>query len=360
MRIVTFLKTCLVLSILLVSLSLTSVSPTLAQISTCPHGLPARLIVGRQAHVTPGAANNVRAQPSKSAPILGQVMGDEYADVIGGPNCADNLNWWQMQYGSLTGWMAEGSGSTYYAEPTTSEISRFGLVYDNKTVTVQFGEVNFIYNGSFGKTAEATTVYVVKPNQNNPFQYAAPAHVEFRFPDAAQLPYRIPKLAVYPAADYQRVNEYVGQQLPALSALLKARPANPSDSIPAMPPVNAGEIFHSNVKYLAFGGGTGVQFITIFGQGFGPVTNEPLYYIFQGLTANGDHLVTAWFPISASVLPANAGEATDFPDISSPQAADLFKAYLQKMTAKLNVAAPGDFMPNLDQVDALLQSVTVQ
>ncbi len=359
MRISLFLRTALALSILLVSVSLTN--PAAAQGTTCPNAPQPRLVVGRQAHVTPGAPNNVRAQPSRSAQVLTQIPGDSYIDVIGGPTCADNMAWWQIRYGgNETGWMAEGSGKTYYVEPTTSPITLFTVSDRDQTVTILFGNIRLTYNGIFGPKAEGTTVYAVQQNPDNPLYPWGPAYTNLQFPMEGQDPYRQPYLSVYPAVDYQQVNEYAARQITALRALLQAKPANPTDTIPTLPSVNAAQVFHANVRYMTFGDGTGVRFITTFAQGIMPVTNDQLWCLFQGLSHNGDYFVTAWFPIRSSLLPDTFADAKDFPDLSSPQAVDLFRAYLNKTTAKLNSAAPGDFKPSLDDVDALLQSLTIQ
>jgi hypothetical protein len=85
---------------------------------TCP-GFPAlRLAVGGQGRVVENLPpNNVRSEPTISSPRLGEIPGGGMFAVIGGPVCADNYAWWQVDYNGLVGWTAEGEGDTYWLEP---------------------------------------------------------------------------------------------------------------------------------------------------------------------------------------------------------------------------------------------------
>lgn len=88
-----------------------------AEIPQCPGFLPSRLTVGQTGRVTPGAANNVRAEPLSSAELVGQIPGGESFTVLAGPTCQDNTAWWQVDYEGLIGWTQEGQGDTYWLEP---------------------------------------------------------------------------------------------------------------------------------------------------------------------------------------------------------------------------------------------------
>jgi hypothetical protein len=84
----------------------------------CPGVPPAILLVGIQAVVMPGDPNLLRASPAKiGTNVIGQIPAGGVFDVIGGPQCADGLRFWQVTYKGLTGWTADGQGSAYWLMP---------------------------------------------------------------------------------------------------------------------------------------------------------------------------------------------------------------------------------------------------
>ncbi|MDZ4763514.1 MAG: protein kinase [Chloroflexota bacterium] len=83
--------------------------------------VPGRMIVGAPARVASGGlANRVRSDPSKADGQVVALMrpGTNFV-VVGGPTCdsVDQLRWWQINYGGLVGWTAEGENGEYYLEP---------------------------------------------------------------------------------------------------------------------------------------------------------------------------------------------------------------------------------------------------
>jgi hypothetical protein len=81
---------------------------------------PARLIPGGQARVTlyPNAPNRVRNQPSFQGRVLGYIPAGGVFQVLAGPYCSGQVNWWQVNYNGLVGYTAEGNGAaSYWLEP---------------------------------------------------------------------------------------------------------------------------------------------------------------------------------------------------------------------------------------------------
>src|SRR5262249_35615840 len=147
-----------------------------------------------------------------------------------------------------TGWMAEGSGSTYFVEPTTSVVTEFKLPPGSKRLEIKYGNVSFTYNGVFGSKVQADTVFAVSASPDNPFQYASPAYTDFTFvsDDVGDVnQFLKPHISIYPVSEYQRVNDQAKTRIPDLNTLLNS--ANIKDEIPVLPPANAAQVFHSNV-----------------------------------------------------------------------------------------------------------------
>lgn len=87
-------------------------------VSTCPGFLPSRLVVNRQARVTPGLPNTLRSYPGGWA--IGQIPGGGIFTVLEGPQCTFGMAWWRVNYRGQIGWTAEGYGNTYWLEPLGS------------------------------------------------------------------------------------------------------------------------------------------------------------------------------------------------------------------------------------------------
>jgi len=87
------------------------------QPAPCGSALPPRLVVGNMAFLIPETTpNNLRSTPS-TGEVLGQIQPGADMTVLAGPECADGMYWWQVDYEGTVGWTAEGNSSEYWLEP---------------------------------------------------------------------------------------------------------------------------------------------------------------------------------------------------------------------------------------------------
>ena len=91
--------------------------------------LTTRLSAGYMGRVIPNPPipNVVRSAPGTNSSgsnsvVIGEIPPGGVFSVIQGPQCGpDSRWWWQVRYGNLTGWTAEGEGyNTYWLEPWQS------------------------------------------------------------------------------------------------------------------------------------------------------------------------------------------------------------------------------------------------
>ncbi|HEX3053575.1 MAG TPA: hypothetical protein VHP83_23145 [Aggregatilineaceae bacterium] len=160
---------------------------------------------------------------------------------------------------------------------------------------------------------------------------------------------------VYPVITFPTdPNTPFAQELANLQAVLAARPAVPAGNLPMLPVVTANQYFRAQVQYLDFATGSGIRYITAAGFDVSPITNQSLFYSFQGLTADGAYYIVGMFPIKSPVLP-DVPESMDADQYN--QFASTFDAYLVGLVDQLNVQTPESFSTNLTLLDALFASV---
>jgi heat shock protein HslJ len=100
---------------------------------------------------------------------------------------------------------------------------------------------------------------------------------------------------------------------------------------------------------------TGVRWVGRFSQDLSPVMNYQLRYLFQGLSADGQTLISASYPITTALLPDDVEDMTE--DEMAAFEEDP-QAFLEATTSALSFLAPADFSPSLDALDAMIESLT--
>jgi len=191
----------------------------------------------------------------------------------------------------------------------------------------------------------------------------APEHIKITltgYPLVEQ--YFEPVVHVYPAKEYAEVNPWAESSLGKLQALL-ASPSMPliNDNLPTIPfDGAAAQLYAAQAKLLPFNGGNGVRMISKYGQFPAPVTKDGSFYHYEGLTSDGKYFVAARFLVTLPLQSTGENPSADginYPaDLSSTAEVD---AYYNGITDKLNAAITDVFQPNLELLDALIQSVTV-
>jgi heat shock protein HslJ len=228
-------------------------------------------------------------------------------------------------------------------QPTGKKIDPASVQLDTKGVVPSF-QVNEISSAGYDNTQA-------------PGPVGLPDHVEITFgqggPEGAII-------YIIPIADYQKLWEVNGDtgvtgMLAKLESLLVEKPEKlPQWGLPVLPferAVGANDIAVQGI-YLPSGLAQGLRFIGRFSPDQSTLTNSNLYYIYLGLSNDGNYLIAFFYPITSTALSDTA--STD----DQQSAAKDFQAYLAVKIAALNALRNTDFTPDPTTLDALIQSLT--
>ena len=193
-----------------------------------------------------------------------------------------------------------------------------------------------------------------------------PAYTEFTLVDYNSQNTRIePQIQIYPVHE---LGQSATQAVQALKDLLTAKPATLPRGIPILPTVPAGQLIDVQIQYLTFTNGSGIRVLTQFAQNTWPINNEGLVYIFQGLTSDDAYYISAFLPVSAPFLPDRVDDPAkvppvggiSFPQFDSPNFEAEYANYRQAITHKLNTTSGEEYIPGLNVLDDLVESLQIE
>jgi hypothetical protein len=193
-----------------------------------------------------------------------------------------------------------------------------------------------------------------------------PAYVEFTLANYISRNRLKPQIRVYPVDELSVSGNQIVQEL---RKLLAERPTTLQIGIgiPILPPLHAGQLTDAQIQYLTFANGSGIRVLTQFAQDAGPINNEDLVYVFQGLTNDERYYVSAFLPVSAPFLPDHvddpdtvpAVDGVSFPKFNSTSFNSEYASYQQAIKHKLDTTPPEEFSPALSKLDDLVASLQV-
>lgn len=238
-------------------------------------------------------------------------------------------------------------------QPTDAVVETLVVPPTATTPPAEPGSVNFsleTYGVLSGYTAEI--VSAVAQDGGAPYWEVLPAYTRIT-PQGYGITNHLmrPQIVVYPVADLVAINPSAAQVVASLQTLLQS--PQEVTVLPYLPMVNMNQTFHSNLQYIEFKNGSGLRYLTEFGQGIVPVNNFELLYTFQGLTHDGKYYIAANFPVNHPSLPADSAITGNEPLEFSND----FNAYIQNVAQSLNIQASNSFIPDLTLLDAMMSSV---
>lgn len=230
-------------------------------------------------------------------------------------------------------------------------------------------QISLDYDG-FAETWQGEVVPFA-PVTEGPGQNGQPQHYLITF-DGQEVTreYTSPfeaQLRVFPVNDYRGMFDaanltFVGEELDALRAVLEEQPEFTNEmtsTIPVLPIFNAAQVLHAKVEYYNFPGGSGIGFVTYYAQSVNPILNGEVFYAFQGLTEDGNYLITFFQPLHIDGLYDSFEEVpADF--IEQVDTAEEWEAYRLDVQALLEDADLEAFTPDLLALRSMLTTLHVR
>jgi hypothetical protein len=222
---------------------------------------------------------------------------------------------------------------------------------------VSYNGVSFSYNHFLGGGVNQEVLPAVQPDSNSaPFD-VIPQHFAFTFTNyTLSNTFHTPQILVLPVDDYINMIPELKPRVELLKSLIASRPATVTNDLPFLPMWNAGMVFHSNLKYIDFKNGSGIRFLTMFSQGIMPVTNDSLFYTYQGITSDGKYYISIVMPVHTPKLP-NEADLTqqDYDSINNN-----YNQYIQTVSSVLDTQDNSRYSPNLDWLDEMAASFSIK
>lgn len=130
-----------------------------------------------------------------------------------------------------------------------------------------------------------------------------------------------------------------------------------AERLPFVPPTMHGQILRARAHYVETEAFKGISYVisTPSMASIEPLLSNSFYYVFQGISSDGNIYVSAVFHLETALFPAEF--PSDF-DIAAFQEA--WPDYMMETISTLESAQPDDFSPPLTDLDLLIQSFDLE
>ncbi len=241
-------------------------------------------------------------------------------------------------------------------EPPLQSIDTPGSVEETSPDS-KFSWLTISIPSAIASGASSIVAPEIKPSDQTPPWDVAPLHEEIYLENYVLADtFHKASIFIFPVADYIVLQPDLSSRVDILKQILQDTPEEPG-TVPLLPIWNAGQMFLSKPDYLKFENGSGIRYLTMYGQGFAPINNHDLFYSFQGLTADGGYWVSVIMPVNHPSLQATYDDPLP---ANFTQFAENFEQYTKLIRANLDTQ-PGDtFSPSIVDLDAMIQSMLIK
>ena len=228
-------------------------------------------------------------------------------------------------------------------------------VLDGKDISAN--GISFFLPSSVATDSDGT-VYKAKPiTADSPFWEKMPDHFLFLFKYYQHSnSMHQPRVYIWPIAEYIEENPGFEATVTLLKSLIaqNATVDLTTADLPFPPLFNAAKIVSIVPEFLDFQNGSGLRYLTFFSQAAMPITNQGLFYTYQGISADEKYYVSAIMPIAQSEL------AADDSNIQIDAAFyDKYQTYLAEVQGQVADSPAESFTPTLTALDAMMRSLQI-
>jgi hypothetical protein len=250
--------------------------------------------------------------------------------------------------------------------PVSPEPSPIPTTRSFTGTVVSFDLVNLVIPTQVAMGGSGILVPEAKKDEVAPWE-VAPEHIQINL-DGYALDSKLhqPSIYVYPAQIYAQLQERgsAAQSLEQLRAVLAQPSMVDVKKLPFVPFFNVPQVLAAQVKVIPFQHGQGVRVVAEYAMGQAIINNYELIYHFEGLTEDEQYYVIAILPVTApglpedgqpgSVVPSGGVPVPDFNDMNAN-----WLGYYGDARQMLQGLDPSAYNPNLNLLDALIESLTV-
>lgn len=211
--------------------------------------------------------------------------------------------------------------------------------------------ISFYFNPQL---AQSLSSDVVPANEADAPWYAAPEYRQITFNQwILGEVFPQPTIRVFSVEEFRQINPNVAERLDALRACLEDKSTDQTGL--AVPEIfNAGQLFQSNIRYLEFQNGNGARWLSQYGQALFPIGYPQLFYTYQGFTDDGAYYLSVILPVNHTILPPLDSVTLDDAFYNN------YESYAGQTRALLEAQPDASFVPSLEQLDQMMESITIQ
>jgi hypothetical protein len=217
-----------------------------------------------------------------------------------------------------------------------------------------FDDVSFYYTSALASKVTARKADAAD-EVNNP---DTPRMDLFEFENYTTISRIKPRISVFSIQDIKDIGGPAAvKQLQNLDNLIGTQVPNPPGQFPALLTEPSNQLMRAGLRYVNFQNGSGIRYLTEYGEQPWPVDGTLLFYTYQGITADGAYYVSAVLPVTHPGLEGDDGFTKLSEDTAKFEAN--YPAYVDYVQKQLNTELPTAFNPNLASLDAMMKSLSI-